>query len=87
MCISAPGRVIGVRETGGVVTAQVAFEASPEQVCLCYIDSVVVGDLVLVAGGAIVERVTEQEAAERALLASALLEALRDVQTTGGSTR
>lgn len=86
MCVTTAGRVTEIRSSDGFVTLRVTFESAPEQVCLSYIDGVELGDFVLVTGGAVVERVTEEEAAERAILAEALLDALAELAPAPGGS-
>jgi len=83
MCVSTAGRVAEVSEVEGIVTARVVFDGAREQVCLSYIEGVEAGDFVLVAGGAIVERVSAEEAAERGELARALLDAAAQLNPGG----
>ena len=84
MCLSTAGRVVEVQETAGVITARVVFERAPEQTCLSYLEDIRVDELVLVAGGAILERVSTEEAEERETFASMLLQALVELQPTPG---
>lgn len=75
MCLGTAGTVVEVQTTAGLTMARVEFLYAPEQTCLSYVEDLAVGDRVLVAGGAVLERVTEEEACERASLGAALLEA------------
>jgi hydrogenase maturation factor len=78
MCLGTAGEVVEVMENAGLVMARVQFPAAPEQLCLSYVEALEPGDRVLVSGGAVVERVTEEEAEERNSLAALLIDALRE---------
>jgi hydrogenase maturation factor len=75
MCLGTAGTVVALHEIAGVTMAMVEFPFAPTQNCLSYVDSLVVGERVLVSGGAVLERVTEEEACERASFGAALLAA------------
>lgn len=75
MCLGTAGTVVKLETTAGLTMARVEFSFAPPQDCLCYIDDLEVGDRVLVAGGAVLERVSEDEAAERDSFGAVLLAA------------
>lgn len=86
MCTSSPGRVSSIREDGGIVVARVSFDLAPDQTCLSYVDGIAPGDFVLVAGGAVVERISGEEAAVLSELSAAMLEALAEIQDPAGGS-
>lgn len=69
MCTETAGMVVALRETAGLVTVEVAFPSGLRRSCLAYVDGVELGAHVLVAGGAVVDLITAEEAEERATLA------------------
>lgn len=75
MCLGTAGTVVKLETRAGLTMARVEFSFAPPQDCLCYIDDLEVGDRVLVAGGAVLERVSEDEAAERDSFGAVLLAA------------
>ncbi len=80
MCLGTAGTIVRVETTAGLTMARVEFTFAPPQDCLCYIDDLQVGDRVLVAGGAVLERVTEEEACERESFGALLLAAWDKVE-------
>ncbi len=85
MCLGTAGQVIDVRETAGLVMVEVDFPNGPRRTALSYVEDIQVGDFVLVSGNAVIERVSEEEAEERASFATIMLAAF-DATHTGGST-
>jgi hydrogenase assembly chaperone HypC/HupF len=79
MCVSFPGRVIAVDESG----ASVLQEGLVRRASTLLEPDVQVGDWVMVAVGTIVERLDEERAAE---MREALYEALRLMAGSGGSS-
>ncbi len=80
MCLSTAGRVASIEERGGILLASVEFEDRPSQLCMSYVAGLMPGDRVLVAGGAVLERIDEEEALERASFADILLRAFDEVE-------
>ncbi len=86
MCTSRPGRVSDLRAEGGIVVARVSFDSAPDQTCLSYVDGIATGDFVLVAGGAVVERISGEEAQGLSELSAAMLQALAEIQDPAGGS-
>lgn len=68
------------------MVARVSFGSAPDQTCLSYVDDIATGDFVLVAGGAVVERISGEEAAGLLELPAAMLEALAEIQDSPGGS-
>ena len=63
MCLGIPGRVVDVRDEGGVPMGLVDFGGVRRDVCLAYVASEVgVGDYVIVHVGFAISKVDEPEA-------------------------
>jgi hydrogenase expression/formation protein HypC len=78
MCLGIPGRVIEMRDDGGLPMGVVDFGGVRRVVCLAYVsDEVRTGDYVIVHVGFAITRVDEAEA-ERTFAA------LREMSTTEG---
>lgn len=85
MCLGTAGTIVRLETNAGLTMARVEFSFAPPQDCLCYVDNLAVGDRVLVAGGAVLERVSEEEAVERDSFGALLLVAWDNVE--GGNAR
>jgi hydrogenase expression/formation protein HypC len=63
MCLGIPGRVLDLRDDGGMAMGTVDFGGVRRDVCLAYVtDEVRVGDYVVVHVGFAISRVDEAEA-------------------------
>lgn len=63
MCLGIPGRVVEVRDGGGLPMGMVDFGGARREVCLAYVaDEVAEGDYVIVHVGFAISRVDEVEA-------------------------
>jgi hydrogenase maturation factor len=56
MCIGKTAEVLELQEQSGITTCRVRFSDGHEAACLSYLDDLSPGDLVLVSGGAVVDR-------------------------------
>jgi hypothetical protein len=59
MCLTSPATVTSVEERGGISIVSVEQADEGQRECITYIDGLKPGDRVLIAGGAIVERLPE----------------------------
>ncbi len=64
MCLGIPGRVIEIRDDGGLPMGKVDFGGVRKEACLAYLPEVELGDYVIVHVGFAISRVDEQEALE-----------------------
>jgi hydrogenase expression/formation protein HypC len=63
MCLGIPGRVVEVRDGGGLPMGMVDFGGARREVCLAYVaDEVAEGDYVIVHVGFAISKVDEAEA-------------------------
>lgn len=62
MCLGIPGKVIEVRDEGGLRMGRVDFGGVRKEACLAYVPEVALGDYVIVHVGFAISRVDEQEA-------------------------
>ena len=62
MCLGIPGKVIEVREEGGLAMGRVDFGGVRKEACLAYVPEVKVGDYVIVHVGFAISTVDEDEA-------------------------
>lgn len=63
MCLGIPGRVVELRDDGGLSTGLVDFGGVRREVCLAYVaDEVALGDYVIVHVGFAISKVDEAEA-------------------------
>ena len=62
MCLGIPGRVIEVRDEGGLAMGRVDFGGVRKEACLAYVPDVRVGDYVIIHVGFAISRVDEEEA-------------------------
>ncbi len=62
MCLGIPGKVIEVRDEGGLAMGRVDFGGVRKEACLAYTPEVKVGDYVIVHVGFAISRVDEEEA-------------------------
>lgn len=63
MCLGIPGRVLDLRDEGGLPMGEVDFGGVRRDVCLAYVaDTVQPGDYVVVHVGFAISRVDEEEA-------------------------
>jgi hydrogenase expression/formation protein HypC len=63
MCLGIPGRILGLRDDGGLAMGEVDFGGVRRDVCLAYVaDQVKPGDYVVVHVGFAISRVDEEEA-------------------------
>jgi len=63
MCLGIPGRVIDLRDDGGMAMGTVDFGGVRRDVCLAYVaDEVQAGDYVIVHVGFAISKVDEEEA-------------------------
>lgn len=85
MCLTSPATVIRVGERGGITVVAVHSADDGERECLTYVEGLVPGDHVLIAGGAIVERLDDDP--EPISLSSLFIEAYDATHTSGGTNR
>ena len=62
MCLGIPGRVIELRDEGGLTMGRVDFGGVRKEACLAYVPDVGIGDYVIVHVGFAISRVDEDEA-------------------------
>ncbi len=62
MCLGIPGRVIEIRDDGGLPMGKVDFGGVRKDACLAYIPEVQLGDYVIIHVGFAISRVDEEEA-------------------------
>ena len=62
MCLGIPGKVLSIRDDGGLLTGRVDFGGALKDVCLAYVPEVRVGDYVIVHVGFAISKVDEDEA-------------------------
>jgi hydrogenase expression/formation protein HypC len=62
MCLGIPGKVIEVRDEGGLKMGKVDFGGVRKEACLAYEPTVEVGDYVIVHVGFAISKVDEAEA-------------------------
>ncbi|MET7402431.1 HypC/HybG/HupF family hydrogenase formation chaperone [Dactylosporangium sp. NPDC005572] len=62
MCLGVPGRVVAVRDGGGLPMATVDFGGVQREVCLAYTPEAGEGDYVVVHVGFAISRLDEAEA-------------------------
>lgn len=62
MCLGIPGRVIEIRDEGGLAMGKVDFGGVRKDACLAYLPQVAVGDYVIVHVGFAISRLDEEEA-------------------------
>jgi len=84
MCLTAPATVVRVEERGGICVVTVRSVDEGVRDCITYVDGLVPGERVLIAGGAIVERVHEVTEAEDSL-GALLIEAFDATHAPGGT--
>ena len=62
MCLGIPGRVIEIRDDGGLPMGKVDFGGVRKDACLAYLPEVQLGDYVIIHVGFAISRVDEEEA-------------------------
>jgi hydrogenase expression/formation protein HypC len=62
MCLGIPGRIVDIRDDGGLAMGRVDFGGVRKDACLEYIPGLVVGDYVIIHVGFAISRVDEDEA-------------------------
>ena len=62
MCLGIPGRVVEIRDDGGLLMGKVDFGGVRKEACLAYIPEVQLGDYVIIHVGFAISRVDEDEA-------------------------
>ena len=62
MCLGIPGRVVEIRDDGGLPMGKVDFGGVRKDACLAYIPEVQLGDYVIIHVGFAISRVDEGEA-------------------------
>ena len=62
MCLGIPGKVIEVRDEGGLKMGRVDFGGARKEACLAYVPEVEPGDYVIVHVGFAISHVDEDEA-------------------------
>ena len=63
MCLAVPGKIVEIRENGGVRMASVDFGGIQREACLEYLPEAAPGDYVMVHVGFAISRVDAEEAA------------------------
>jgi hydrogenase expression/formation protein HypC len=62
MCLGIPGKVIDIRDEGGLAMGRVDFGGVRKDACLAYLPDLEVGDYVIVHVGFAISQVDEEEA-------------------------
>jgi hydrogenase expression/formation protein HypC len=63
MCLGIPGRVVDIKDDGGLLMGTVDFAGTTREVCLAYLaHDIQVGDYALVHVGFAIAKVDEEEA-------------------------
>ena len=62
MCLGIPGRVVEIRDDGGLPMGKVDFGGVRKDACLAYLPEVQLGDYVIIHVGFAISRVDEDEA-------------------------
>ncbi len=62
MCLGIPGKVIEIRDEGGLTMGRVDFGGVRKDACLAYVPEVTIGDYVIVHVGFAISKVDEEEA-------------------------
>ena len=62
MCLGIPGRVVEIRDDGGLPMGKVDFGGVRKDACLAYIPEVQLGDYVIIHVGFAISRIDEEEA-------------------------
>jgi len=62
MCLGIPGKVIEIRDEGGLAMGRVDFGGVRKEVCLAYVPEARVGDYVIIHVGFAISMVDEEEA-------------------------
>jgi hydrogenase expression/formation protein HypC len=62
MCLGIPGRVVEIRDEGGLAMGKVDFGGVRKDTCLAYLPETAVGDYVIVHVGFAISLVDEEEA-------------------------
>jgi hydrogenase expression/formation protein HypC len=62
MCLGIPGKVIEIRDEGGLAMGKVDFGGVRKEACLAYLPEIALGDYVIVHVGFAISRVDEVEA-------------------------
>jgi hydrogenase expression/formation protein HypC len=62
MCLGIPGKVIEIRDDGGLAMGKVDFGGVRKEACLAYIPEIQLGDYVIVHVGFAISRLDEEEA-------------------------
>ncbi len=89
MCLGIPGRILDLRDEGGLPMGEVDFGGVRRDVCLAYVaDTVKPGDYVVVHVGFAISRVDEEEARRtfEALRAMSQLEELDWMRETADAS-
>jgi hydrogenase expression/formation protein HypC len=62
MCLGIPGKVIEIRDEGGLAMGRVDFGGVRKEACLAYVPEARVGDYVIIHVGFAISMVDEEEA-------------------------
>jgi hydrogenase expression/formation protein HypC len=62
MCLGIPGKVMEIRDDGGLAMGKVDFGGVRKDACLAYLPEVEVGDYVIIHVGFAISRLDEEEA-------------------------
>ena len=62
MCLGIPGKVMEIRDEGGLAMGKVDFGGVRKDACLAYLPEVEVGDYVIIHVGFAISRLDEEEA-------------------------
>ena len=84
MCLGIPGKVIEVRDEGGLAMGRVDFGGVRKDACLAYVPEVRVGDYVIVHVGFAISMVDEEEALRTLELLDQMGDLLRQELATMG---
>jgi hydrogenase expression/formation protein HypC len=84
MCLGIPGRVVEIRDDGGLLMGKVDFGGVRKDACLAYIPEVQLGDYVIIHVGFAISRVDEDEALKTLEILAAMGDLMRTELATMG---
>ncbi len=64
MCLAVPGRIIEIRDDGGIRMGTLDFDGIRKDACLAYLPDVGIGDYAIVHVGFAISRIDEADAQE-----------------------
>ena len=63
MCLGIPGKIVSIKDSGGLRMGKIQFGGILREACLEYVPEAATGDYVIVHAGFAISRVDEEEAA------------------------